>query len=220
MTLGERIRTLRREKGYSILKLKELTGLSKSTISEIENNKSSPTAKTLETIAKALNVSIFELFDEVNNTKVSNFLHAGEAIKFYRNNNKLSQNDLCKLMNIPISRLNQIENGEVDLEDKEIDSLCKIFNLDKDSLFANTVLDYSVKSLNTKNYSGMVEEDTVLYDNREFKTPEAAMQFILKQPAIMGYGGFDVNKMSDEDVISFANELLNLIKMLSPKYNK
>lgn len=54
----------------------------------------------------------------------------------------------------------------------------------------------------------------------EFKTPQEAIKFILEQPAIMGYGGFDVNKMSDEDVINFANELLSQLKLLGYKYNK
>ncbi|MDD6070405.1 MAG: helix-turn-helix transcriptional regulator [Clostridiales bacterium] len=44
------------------MKIKELTGLSKSTISEIENDKSSPTTATLEKIAKALDVSITDFF--------------------------------------------------------------------------------------------------------------------------------------------------------------
>ena len=46
------------------------------------------------------------------------------------------------------------------------------------------------------------------------------MKFILKQPAIMGYGGFDVEKLSDEELIDFANELLNQMKLISYKYKK
>lgn len=57
-------------------------------------------------------------------------------------------------------------------------------------------------------------------DIEEFTTPEAAMQFILKQPAIAAYGGFDVNKMSDDEVMEFANELLRQLKLLGYKYNK
>lgn len=61
MSLGQNIRTLRKSKGYSILKLKELTGLSKSTISDIENDKSSPSVSTLQKIANALEVTVNEL---------------------------------------------------------------------------------------------------------------------------------------------------------------
>lgn len=68
MSLGENIRKIRKEKGYSILKLRELTGLSKSTISEIENDKSSPTFETLNKIAKALEIRVETLisYDQLN----------------------------------------------------------------------------------------------------------------------------------------------------------
>lgn len=67
MTLGERIREIRKMKGLSILDLKEKTGLSKSTISDLENGKSSPTAETLQKIANALEVDIREFFNDTNN---------------------------------------------------------------------------------------------------------------------------------------------------------
>jgi transcriptional regulator with XRE-family HTH domain len=64
MTLGDKIRLLRNEKKVSIRKLSELTGLSKSTLSDIENNKSKkPTVDTIERIARTLEIPITELFD-------------------------------------------------------------------------------------------------------------------------------------------------------------
>ncbi len=65
MTIGDKIRLLRTEKKISIRKMAEITGLSKSTLSDIENNKSKkPTVDTIGRIAKALGVPISELFDE------------------------------------------------------------------------------------------------------------------------------------------------------------
>ena len=54
----------------------------------------------------------------------------------------------------------------------------------------------------------------------KFNDPIKAMEFILSQPSIMNYGNFDINKLSDKDKINFANDLLNMIKMISPKYSK
>lgn len=146
MTLGEKIRSIRNEKGLSILELKELTGLSKSTISELENDKSSPTAATLEKIAKALNVEVPDFFKSEPITK--------EKTKEF---------------------------------------------------------DYN---------STQVQEEAGLYEAGEFKTARAAMQFILKQPAVMGFGGFDASKMKDDEIVNFANELLNQLKLLGYKYKK
>lgn len=128
MTLGKKIRELRKEKRYSIMNIRELTGLSKSTISEIENDKSSPTAETLQKIADALEVTVDVFFKEDDN------------------------------------------------------------DLDK--------------------------------QNIEFTTPQEAMEFILKQPSIMGYGGFDINKMNDEEIVEFANELLRQLQLISYKYKR
>ncbi|EDT87304.1 XRE family transcriptional regulator [Clostridium botulinum] len=147
MKLGEKIRSIRKKKGYSILQIKELTGLSKSTISELENDKSSPTAETLQKIATALNVHVSDFFNDSKETLSEDMNHYYEAEQ-----QKHSRRSFA--------------------------------------------------------------------DEIEFKTAESAMKFILQQPSIMGFGGFDASKMSDQDIIDFANELLNIIKMLGPKYNK
>ncbi|ABW18831.1 helix-turn-helix domain-containing protein [Alkaliphilus oremlandii] len=130
MTLGEKIRALRKEKRYSIMNIRELTGLSKSTISEIENDKSSPTAETLQKIANALEVTVDTFFKDDDH------------------------------------------------------------------------------------------DESLSQQNIEFTTPQEAMEFILKQPSIMGYGGFDISKMSDEEIVEFANELLRQLQLISYKYKK
>lgn len=53
-----------------------------------------------------------------------------------------------------------------------------------------------------------------------FSTPEEAIKFILEQPTIMGFGGFDINKMSDDEIMDFANELLRQLQLISYKYKK
>ena len=53
----------RNDKGISLVKLSQMTGISKSTLNNIENEKVSPTVAELEAIAKALDVRITDLFD-------------------------------------------------------------------------------------------------------------------------------------------------------------
>ncbi len=64
MSLGKRVKKFRKLKSLTILNVRELTGLSKSTISEIENDNTSPTATTLNKLAKALQVPVEEFFKE------------------------------------------------------------------------------------------------------------------------------------------------------------
>lgn len=148
MSLGENIRRIRKNKNLSIMKLKELTGLSKSTISDLENDKSSPTADTLQKIADALGIPVSDFFK--------------------------------------------------DESDEEIEK---------------TVTEYH--ELEQKKYSKLSYLDEI-----QFTTPQDAIKFILEQPAIMGFGGFDIKKMSDDEIMDFANELLNQLKLLGYKYKK
>ena len=53
----------RTEKQFTLIKLAEKTGLGKSTLNNIENNKVSPPLKQLEKIAIALKVRITDLFE-------------------------------------------------------------------------------------------------------------------------------------------------------------
>ena len=53
----------RSNKNITLIKLAELTGISKSALNNIENEKVSPTLEELEAIAKALDTRITDLFD-------------------------------------------------------------------------------------------------------------------------------------------------------------
>lgn len=57
------IKNIRFKKGMSIYKLSQLSGISRTNIRDLENNKTfNPTIKTLEKISSALNVNIKDLF--------------------------------------------------------------------------------------------------------------------------------------------------------------
>lgn len=53
----------RTKKHYTLTKLASKTGISKSTLNNIENGRTSPTIQQLELIAKALNCHITDLFE-------------------------------------------------------------------------------------------------------------------------------------------------------------
>lgn len=53
----------RNNKKVTLVKLSKMTGISKSTLNNIENEKVSPTIAELESIAKALGMKITDLFD-------------------------------------------------------------------------------------------------------------------------------------------------------------
>lgn len=54
---------VRIEKGITLKELSQMSGISKTCLNDIENNKTSPTINELEKIAKALNVRMTDLFE-------------------------------------------------------------------------------------------------------------------------------------------------------------
>ena len=71
-----------------------------------------------------------------------------------------------------------------------------------------------------------IPTDTLIYGeepNKEYPiitNPQDAMLFVIKNPIMMNYGGYDINKMSDEEIIEFANQTIDYMKYAAQKYKK
>ena len=150
MILGENIRNIRKAKGLSIMKLRELTGLSKSTISDLENGKSSPTTETLEKIATALKINIEDLFREYPEPPV-----------------------------------------------------------------------YDGPTTSASDDFGVIKESTIEKDfsiiPEHFTSPDMARAYVMKHQ-IFAASGFYPERMSDEDILNFANEIINQAELIGYKY--
>ena len=64
MSMAERLRALRERKHFSQGEVEKRTGLLRSYISRLENGHSVPTIETLEKLAKALEVPMYQLFHD------------------------------------------------------------------------------------------------------------------------------------------------------------
>ena len=88
--IGENLSKLRKDRGYSFDQMSQLTGVSKSMLSQIENGKSNPTVSTLWKISTALKVS-FSFFIEgeeeeliiVDEKSISPILKSNNLMKLY-----------------------------------------------------------------------------------------------------------------------------------------
>jgi transcriptional regulator with XRE-family HTH domain len=59
--LGNRVRGLRRERGWKQVEMAEMLGIDRSYLSEIENGKKDPSLRVLKTIADGFKVSLSQL---------------------------------------------------------------------------------------------------------------------------------------------------------------
>jgi len=64
MSVAERLRALRKQKHLSQGEVEKRTGLLRSYVSRLENGHSIPTIETLEKLAKALEVPMYQLFQD------------------------------------------------------------------------------------------------------------------------------------------------------------
>ncbi|HEV2386313.1 MAG TPA: helix-turn-helix transcriptional regulator [Candidatus Acidoferrales bacterium] len=64
MIIGERLKTLREQRALSQGEIEKRTGLLRCYISRVENGHTVPSIETLEKLARALEVSLYQLFYE------------------------------------------------------------------------------------------------------------------------------------------------------------
>lgn len=62
--LSENLKEIRKKNSISLRKLSSISGVSKTTISDIENNKINPSIETTKKLAEALKIPIKQLIDE------------------------------------------------------------------------------------------------------------------------------------------------------------
>lgn len=86
MTFGERLRTLRKSNGLTIVQLAEMAGISDRTLQRYETDKQKPGIDIADRLAKALNVSGSELIGK----DISEDDDTSMPLKFHEMGEKLS----------------------------------------------------------------------------------------------------------------------------------
>ena len=71
LNLAERVRGLRKEKGWTLEQAAQQAGLARSTLSKIENGQMSPTYEALKKLAEGLSISVPQLFTPPRKVQVN-----------------------------------------------------------------------------------------------------------------------------------------------------
>lgn len=69
---------------------------------------------------------------------------------------------------------------------------------------------YTIKTDDKIKIDNLVKEGKESY---YFENAQDAIKFILEQPALMAYGGYDLEDMSEEDIMELANDILLTVKV-------
>lgn len=130
----------------------------------------------------------------------------GANIKRIRKEKKISMDKLAAELGVSVSTLYRYEDSSIQkIPVKVFDKMCEVLGVSAAELMGNES-------------SAHVEEKQPLPAG--FDNPQEAMEFMLKLPTLAAYGGYDLENMSDETILEFADEILQLLKLVSYKYKK
>lgn len=107
---GEEIRALREERGYTLQELARRANLSLSYLSEIERGSKQPSLRTIDKIARALNVSKHRL---LRGDTARAGLPLGDRVQLIRCEKGMTVQELATRAGISTSYLGEIERGAV-----------------------------------------------------------------------------------------------------------
>lgn len=221
--LGNNIQRVREEKGMGLNETARLAGISGSYLSNIERGiKTNPSIETIERIAKALDTTASDLM--------------GFPVADYQNLYRLctqtgiTLDSLEKNLNLDPLSSSMIKEGVIPF-DNALDLIANYFGVNVnyltgksynpkiDERYDSEQLAKDVKSIENGIEKAKNIASTLPTIPEEFTSPEDARAYI-KMHKIFGSEGFDESKMNDEEILDFANELLQQIKLVGYKYKR
>ena len=83
--------------------------------------------------------------------------------------------------------------------------------------FFNVSVDYLLGATDIKN-----KPDDILKGeyHKDFENIDEVLKFLLQDNTVMAFGGFDTNKLTDDEIIELANALKSQIELLGLKYKR
>lgn len=144
-----------------------------------------------------------------------------EKLKKLRKEKGITQSELAKIVGVSTSMIGMYETDARKPSYEVLTKIAQYFRVSTDYLLGKTeytTVDEKIDVELGGDESNQIKEKTTLYKTDEFKTAEDAIQFILKQNIIMS--DLNLENMSGEDKINFAKELMQLMKIIAPKYKK
>ena len=136
----------------------------------------------------------------------------GQFIKEWRKKNKVTQEELATAAGVTKGYISQLEN---DYKPNGKDSIIPTYTVLKGFAKAmNIDINTFLNAVDTE--ISLVKEPTPITPSRpaypEFKTAQEAIKYILEFPMVAQFGGYDLDTMSDEELIDMANLVAQLIR--------
>ncbi len=129
-------------------------------------------------------------------------------IRYLRKQLHMSQQQLADKTGKSESAIQMWESDKRSPTMGTVERLTEIFGIDMNTLVYE---DLQTGEVNKSGYTTPFEEVT---------NPDDAAMVFIKHPQVAAFGGYDIERMSDEEKIEFANQILDSIKFFASKYKK
>ncbi len=126
-----------------------------------------------------------------------------ERIKYAMQLRGVTQAELVRRTNINKGAISSYLSGNYNPKQESIYLIAKALNVSETWLMGLT---------------DDLERDFVKQNH--FDNIDEAMIFLLSNPVVSAYGGYDFDRMSDDEKVQFANKMAGVLKMLAEDYKK
>lgn len=132
---------------------------------------------------------------------MTNKISFAMRLKKLREQKKLNQTELANLLEVSNGSISKWERGDRQPDYETLERIADIFNVTIDYLLGRSDVKYKL-------------DDSQM----SFSTPQEALSFILKQDMIADFGGYDLDSMSDEEIMEMADDIADMLKIISRKH--
>lgn len=122
-------------------------------------------------------------------------------LKKLREQKRLNQTELANLLKVSNGSISKWERGDRQPDYETLENIADTFNVTIDYLLGRS------DSKQEFNESQM-----------NFSTPQEALSFILKQDMVADFGGYDLENMSDDEIMEMADDIADMLKIISRKH--
>lgn len=136
----------------------------------------------------------------------------GKYLHNEREKRNMSLREFSELLGISHTYLNKLENGKDPRNGKPVSPTIETLNEISKALHVS--LEYLLE------VSGYVKTNNFEQEYQSFATPQEALSFILKQDMIADFGGYDLDSMSDEEIMEMAEDVADMLKIISKRHKK
>jgi len=138
----------------------------------------------------------------------------GKRIRELRNSHNMTIKELSEKSGVGQSTISEIETGVAKNPKSEtLSKLASALNVTVDGLLAE-------KWDDEYNPNGELAKQVKFIESLKLNNPEEALKFILAQPAFMAYGGYDLNDLTEEEIMELANDMLLAMRLSVEKMKR